>query len=209
MKISKQIMGHVDTNTYYLELEDEMIVVDPCVDLSQSSIRLLKPTLNKNVIAVLITHGHFDHISGIDAVVAMHHCPVFVFNEEQHMLYSIHHNLSYMSSEPFIVDTPSETLKLGTKKIGKFNFEIIQTGGHTASSVSYVFDNDIICGDFIFKNSVGRMDLPTGSEALMKQSIIKFVKEYKDKNIYIYPGHGDITSLEDEIKTNSYIKKMI
>lgn len=201
-------MGHVDTNTYYLELDDEMIVIDPCIDPNQNSKRLLKPTINKNVVAILITHGHFDHISGIDAVVAMHECPVYIYKEEQHMLKSIQHNLSYMSSEPFTVSSSGETLNLGFKSIGKFKFEVIPTGGHTASSVSYVFDNDIICGDFIFKNSVGRMDLPTGSESQMKNSIIKFVNQYSNKNIYLYPGHGDITTLEDELKTNSYIKRM-
>ena len=202
-------MGHVDTNTYYLEQNGDMIVIDPCIDPNLNSKRLLKPTLNKNVVAVLITHGHFDHISGIDAVVAMHDCPVYVYKEELHMLKSKNHNLSYMSSEPFIVESPSIPLDLGSMSIEQFNFKVIPTGGHTASSISFVFDNDIICGDFIFKNSVGRVDLPTGSESQMKSSIIRFVNEYSDCNIYLYPGHGDITTLEDELKTNPYIKRLI
>ena len=209
MKIKKQIMGHVETNTYYLEMNDEMIVVDPCIDPYQNSKRLLKPTINKNVIAVLITHGHFDHISGIDAIVAMHHCPVYVYSEERHMLTSIHHNLSYMSTEPFTVQSPSIPLKLGAMSLCQFKFNIILTGGHTASSISFVFNDDIICGDFIFKNSVGRMDLPTGSESQMKETIKQFVKEYSNKNVYLYPGHGDITTLEDEIKNNPYVRKLI
>ena len=90
--------------------------------------------------------------------------------------------------------------------IGKFKFNVIFNPGHTSDSVSYYFKeyNILFSGDFIFHESVGRCDLPTGNTENMKQSISK-IKAYPN-NMIIYPGHGDKTTLEHEINNNVYFK---
>ena len=90
--------------------------------------------------------------------------------------------------------------------LGNFTFNVIFTPGHSKDSVTYYFKdiNTMFVGDFIFKNDVGRWDLPGGSEEEMKQSITK-IKEY-EKDTILYPGHGDETTLDSEIKNNIYFK---
>ena len=85
--------------------------------------------------------------------------------------------------------------------IGEFKFKVIFNPGHTSDSISYLFDNNLFCGDFIFKDSIGRWDLPTGNYNELLDSIDK-IKKYN--NLIIYPGHGDSTLLEEEKKNNYY-----
>ncbi len=89
-------------------------------------------------------------------------------------------------------------------KIGKFEFEIIKTPGHTNDSVSFYFkkENVMFVGDFVFQNSIGRTDLESGNNLDMKKSIEK-LKTYPIKT-EIYPGHGNKTTLEIEIKNNPF-----
>ena len=83
-------------------------------------------------------------------------------------------------------------------------FEVIKNPGHTSDSISFYFKNlgIVFCGDFIFKKSIGRMDLPTGNANEMKNSLSMISK--LDDNIILYPGHGDETTLGDEKKYFSY-----
>ena len=91
-------------------------------------------------------------------------------------------------------------------KIKNFEFKIIKTPGHTEDSVSYYFEkeNIMFVGDFIFEGTIGRTDLETGNNEQMKNSLEK-IKKYP-KNIKIYPGHGNETTLEKELKTNPFLK---
>lgn len=88
--------------------------------------------------------------------------------------------------------------------IENFKFEVVYTPGHTSDSISFYFKeiNSLFCGDFIFLESIGRCDLPTGDTNTMKESINK-IKDYP-KNMIIYPGHGPKTTLQYEINNNPY-----
>lgn len=98
-------------------------------------------------------------------------------------------------------------LKEGKNKIGPFEFEVIYTPGHTSDSITIYFEEDklMFTGDFLFKETVGRMDLPTGSLKDMKNSLIKISKY---PNVKIYPGHGDFTTLDYEKKNNIYFSSL-
>lgn len=132
---------------------------------------------NRSVLGVLITHRHFDHIGA----------------------------LSYFDKD-IIYDR--EVLKEKEYKLGKFIFDVIYTPGHSSDSISFYFkkNNILFSGDFIFKNTIGRCDLPTGNFTIMKESIAK-IKNYP-LNMVIYPGHGDSTNLEYEINNNIYFKEV-
>ena len=92
--------------------------------------------------------------------------------------------------------------------ISDFSFEVIYNPGHTSDSISYYFKDieSLFCGDFIFYESIGRCDLPTGNINKMKESIKK-IKKYP-KNIKIYPGHDISTTLNYEIENNIYFKEV-
>ena len=130
----------------------------------------------KEVLAILITHYHEDHIGALaDCIKKYNVCKI-----------------DYTSSK--------------NEMIGPFSFEIIKTFGHKDDAVTYYFKNEAVMfvGDFIFKGSIGRCDLPSGNIKEMKKSI-NLIKKY-DKNIKLYPGHGDETSLGYEIENNIYMK---
>ena len=133
----------------------------------------IKPLLeNKELTGVLVTHKHPDHIGALKYF-------------DQNIVYSF------------------DNLKEGIKEIGPFRFEVIYTKGHTNDSITYYFKEEgiMFTGDFLFKGSIGRMDLPTGSAEEMKQSLSK-IKKFP--NIKIYPGHGNSTTLEEEKQNNIY-----
>ena len=94
---------------------------------------------------------------------------------------------------------------LEEKEIGPFKFKCYYTPGHSNDSVSFYFDevNTLFVGDFIFKNTIGRTDLPTGNETDMKNSLARLEEFSNDTKIY--SGHGDLTTLEEERKNNPYL----
>jgi glyoxylase-like metal-dependent hydrolase (beta-lactamase superfamily II) len=146
-------------------------VIDPGDDIDK-----IKEEIKKyNLLAILITHHHFDHVGALDDLIKYKNVPIYDYN---------------------LTDTEYN--------IDKFNFKIIKTPGHTSDSITFYFENENIMftGDFLFKGTIGRTDLPTGDSIEMEKSINK-IKQY-NKDIKIYPGHGDITTLEDEIKYNYF-----
>ena len=129
---------------------------------------------DKKVLKVLITHHHFDHVGALDELIDKYHVDIIDFNSEKKQV------------------------------IDNFKFEIILTPGHTNDSVTFYFydDNIMFTGDFIFKDTIGRTDLPTGNEIDMFKSL-KSIKDYSG-DIKIYPGHGEETTLKEEFNNNMY-----
>ena len=151
---------------------DKCLIVDPGDDFY----KIEELVGEKEVLAILITHYHEDHIGALaDCIKKYNVCKI-----------------DYTSSK--------------NEMIGPFSFEIIKTLGHKDDAVTYYFKNEAVMfvGDFIFKGSIGRCDLPSGNIKEMKKSI-NLIKKY-DKNIKLYPGHGDETSLGYEIENNIYMK---
>ena len=163
----------------YIISLNKTIIIDPG-DEADKIIKYLKDN-NLDLDAILITHHHDDHIGALNDVLEYKNVKVY----------------------------DDSNLKEGTHDISDFNIEVIYTKGHTSDSVTYYFKdyNIMFVGDFIFEGSIGRMDLPTGSIIEMKKSLDK-IKKY-DKNITIYPGHGDETKLGYEIENNYYFNNLI
>lgn len=207
MEILSLNMGHVDTNTYIIKDEEGIILIDPCLDVGRDASRIDAVIGEDKVNAILLTHGHFDHISGVDYYVDKFSCPVYIHKNDYELLYDERKNLSSMTSEPFRISAKakivSDTVKVGTKE-----FKVIETFGHTRGSITYILDKHYFDGDFIFKNSIGRCDLPFGDETIMNNHLKKFVEEYQEKDIILYPGHGPKTTLEKELKHNPYLQRL-
>lgn len=171
MKIKIIKVGYLETNCYILEKNNEVLLVDP----GDNGDLILDYLKEKKLLAILITHNHFDHVGALDDILDNYNVDVYGKNN--------------LKEDEYI--------------LGSFKFKAIFNPGHTSDSVSYLFDNYLFCGDFIFKNSVGRWDLSTGSYNDLIDSIAK-IKKYKD--LIIYPGHGERTTLEDERQNNYYFK---
>lgn len=172
MNIETIKVGRLETNCYILDCNGETLVIDPGDDF-----HILKRTLmEKRIVGILITHRHPDHIGALQSIIDGFKVPVY--------------DISNLSE--------------GKHEIGQFKFEVIYTPGHTSDSVTYLFYeyNFLFSGDFLFKGTVGRMDLETGSQEDMKKSLEK-INKYNDR-IYVYPGHGDKTTLGEEKRNNQY-----
>ncbi len=174
MEIKKIITGPLDENCYVLIKNDTCLIVDPGDDYQ----KIKEEVGNNKVLAVLITHSHFDHIGALRNFLTKRSIKICKKSSLQEM--------SYM--------------------IGDFSFQVIYTPGHSKDSVSFYFpeENVMFVGDFIFKESIGRTDLPGGDSMEMKESIKKLLTY--DENMILYPGHYEITTLKDEIAKNPYLK---
>ena len=145
-------------------------------DESDKIISYLKDN-NLNIDSILITHHHVDHVGALEDL------------------------LNYKEVKAYDISNLEEK----DYNISDFNIEVIYTKGHTSDSVSYYFKdyNKMFVGDFIFEGSIGRTDLG-GSQTDMINSLKKISKY--DKDIIIYPGHGNSTTLKNELENNYYFK---
>lgn len=172
MKIDTVITGPLEENCYVLEKEGTCLVIDPGDEYPK-----IKKVIGENkILGVLITHSHFDHIGALRNFLTKRSVKIFKKSNLEEKEY----------------------------EIGPFKFKCIFTPGHSSDSVTFYFEEEktMFVGDFIFKNSIGRCDLPTGDETKMKESI-EMIKTYP-KETMIYNGHGESTILEEEIKNNLY-----
>lgn len=165
MEIKRVIVGFLEENCYIVTKNNKTVIIDPGDDANQ----IINACINKNVVGVLITHHHFDHIGALKKIEKY-------FN----------------------------ILEGNCPNIG---FETIKNPGHSKDSASYYFKEEkvLFCGDFIFKDSIGRTDLETGSDKDMINSL-KMLSKYPD-DLVLYPGHGDKTILGHEKSNFKYYYK--
>ena len=155
--------------------------------------------------AIVLTHAHFDHISGVDKIVNAFHCDVYLNPNEFDFLQDPDLN----SSSAFYMDvTCNATCKPileGKNEIAGFDIEAMYCPGHSIGSTVLKIEDCLFTGDVLFQGSIGRMDLATGSVSSMKQSLKKLVQLEKDYKVY--PGHGPTTSLSQEKKEKQNKKR--
>lgn len=175
MNVKCVVVGNLQTNCYILEKDNSVLIIDPGEDFS-----LIKESIDerKEVIGVVITHSHFDHIGALDDVINYYHINKY----------------------------DRSNLIEGRNNIGSFEFDVIYTEGHYFDSITLYFKNinTMFVGDFIFKDSIGRVDLEGASITNMINSINKILKY---PNAKIMPGHGVSTTLDDERETLKYFLK--
>lgn len=147
------------------------------IDPGDDFLALDKIISKYKLLGILITHHHFDHIGAVQPLKNKYQVEVY----------------------------DQKNLK-EEKSLGKFHFKVIPTPGHTKDSISFYFEKEkiLFVGDFVFKNSIGRTDLDGGNYWAMRKSIEQ-LKRYP-KDLILYPGHGEKTILEDEIKNNRYFQ---
>ena len=204
MKIKKYVVGMIGTNCYLVINEEtkESVMVDPGAYPAKVKNAVKEQGLKLK--AVLLTHAHFDHISGVDKIVNAFHCDVYLNPNEFDFLQDPDLN----SSSAFYMDvTCNATCKPileGKNEIAGFDIEAMYCPGHSIGSTVLKIEDCLFTGDVLFQGSIGRMDLATGSVSSMKQSLNKLVQLEKDYKVY--PGHGPSTSLSQEKKWNESLK---
>jgi len=184
-------------NCYLIIKNQECVLIDPGED-ADLMIDLFTEH-NLYIKAILLTHGHFDHIVGVDGLVNHYHCPVYA-----HQLTS-----SFVKNERYSIAAPleSEIIPIHSSvDIDAMHFDYYYTPGHTCDSGIYYYKEEeaLFTGDTLFAGSIGRTDLPTGDQETMFKSL-KVIAALPFDAI-IYPGHGPSTKLSEEIRSNMYIQ---
>lgn len=193
----------IDCNCYLIKYKEKNIIVDPCVDVKT----LKKYNVNK-VDAIFITHGHVDHILFLSQIIKEYNCMVYLTGNCLTKVYDDSLNLSSMFNYPLNIEKYSFNYQIVHDNelilLDELEFKIIITPGHTNCSMCILLENDLFTGDTLFKNSVGRTDFPTGNSLELLKSLKKIVNF--NCNFNIYPGHNDLSTINEELKNNYYLK---
>ena len=201
MEIQCLVLGQLGVNCYLLAEDDKAIVIDPG-DGTEKILSALEEkgcTLER----ILLTHGHFDHIGAVSDLAEKTGAEVYIHSGDEIMLRDNSKNLSFLTGvgvktyDKAIALETVEKITLGNKEIKYFH-----TPGHSQGSVTYVCEDNIFCGDLIFRGSIGRYDFGDFKTELQS---IKFLLDNFDNSVRLFPGHGMSTSIGYERINNPYI----
>ena len=201
MDIKTVVVGDLGVNCYILSQDDKAILIDPGADYQK-----IKNELNgKNVEAVLLTHGHFDHTGAVKQF-QKDGAKVYISKEDAKMLLDGYTSLAQPFGYPFtpikadITFEDNDILDLINIKI-----QVILTPGHTTGSACFLIDNVLFSGDTLFKRSIGRTDFPGGDFETISHSIRNKLYVLKEETV-VYSGHGEQTTIKEEKNLNMFVR---
>lgn len=190
--------GEFNQNSYVVEYKDSCILIDAGVRYDE-----IKKITNKPILAVMLTHGHFDHIEYIEEYDRKK-IPIYASAYTKNAINDPKLNASYMfGSKVYKVSKINELKDDEIIKIGEFEIKSLSTPGHTRDSVCYLIGDKLFSGDTLFSDSIGRYDFIDSS----KQDMLKSLLKLDDLDyLELYPGHGRASNKEEQ---NQNIKRWI
>jgi len=199
-------LGPVQTNAYLVSNAERTkgFVIDPGMNPKS----LLKRIEHMEIEAIVLTHAHFDHIGGVDELRKLKNCPVYLHDAEADWLTDPKKNGSARWPELGVhIQTEPAEYALGegqTLTLLGEKFRVFHTPGHSPGSISLLYGDKLFCGDVLFRLSVGRTDLPGGSQRELLESIHGTLFDLPDE-VKVYPGHGPTTTIGYEKQNNPYV----
>ena len=205
-QVKYKVVGPVATNCYLLinTETNEAVVIDPGENGRYIADRIKEQ--NYKVDTVLLTHGHFDHMSGLKSMREVMELNVIAGENEKVLLGDPEANCSYWLNGGGFSEKADRYVKDGEiLEIAGFQIKCIETPGHTRGSMCFYIESEklLFSGDTVFCRSVGRTDLPTGSSSDIISSIMKKIVCLPG-DTRVLPGHGEETTIADEMKYNPY-----
>lgn len=210
MEIETIVTGLIQTNTYLVISESgkEAVLVDPAADVEEILAEIKEKDINLK--AILITHGHFDHIGAADELKQQYDVPVYAHEKEAEMMANGKENMSVQllgmnitaQADSYIID--GETLDFGNG----LTFNCIVVPGHTNNSVCYYNEtyDFVITGDTLMAGAIGRTDFNNTKPSVLVNNIKEKLLVLPGKTV-VYSGHGYKTTIKDERTTNPFLLK--
>ena len=205
-KIMKLVVGELQENCFILFDENkDAFVVDPGGS-SENIIEAIDKN-ELNIKYILLTHGHFDHVGAVAALVKKYKAPVYMSKDDRAFLESP----KEVRASSFGIQIEAADVDVFVKEGDEIPFsegtiKVIETPGHTLGSVCYLFENYLFAGDTLFNGSIGRTDFPESDHSLMIESLKKLKK--LDDDIYVLSGHGPESQISYEKMTNPYLRQL-
>lgn len=205
MIIKQFVAGLIENNMYLIVDENtrKAVVIDAPADIPE-----LKKTIDElgaKVKYILITHGHFDHIVGLNSIKKTFNAPAVICKDDLELSNKINDFTRLFGIPNSVPPTYEKFVKDGDIiEVGDLKIKVIQTAGHTEGGVCYLVDGNLFSGDTLFKQSVGRTDLFGGSFDKIRHSV-KDILFNLDENTKVFPGHGPMTTIAYEKQHNEII----
>ena len=203
MRIHLLPLGSYQTNCYIVHADDaaSCAIIDPGYD--PEKILFSVSRLGLTVDAILLTHGHFDHVGAVEAIVKATGCKLWMSQSDYSKVPSPDNDYCYPIHDCDFTEVcfceEGEQIRAGG-----LTFAVMETPGHTWGSVCYCCGGAMFAGDTLFARSIGRTDLPGGDWNTMEQTLERLKELEQDYDVY--PGHGPATKLSVEKKLNPYLR---
>jgi hydroxyacylglutathione hydrolase len=199
-------LGPLGTNCYVVRAGSdtaEAVVVDPSGDATE--VRLLLAQRGASCAAILVTHGHWDHLLGVADLAEGTGAPVYMAEGERELLERAAFAPAELAMRPY---TPDVLLEGGESvEVGGITFDVVSVPGHSPAHLAYHADGCLFSGDVLFAGSVGRTDLPGGDWETLLGSIRSLVDAYPPETV-VYSGHGPATTLGAELERNPFLAEL-
>ncbi len=213
IEVEKLVLGAVSTNVYLIFYNGNCLIIDPS-DEAERIISCIEERKAKPL-AVLITHGHFDHVMAAPVLAKKYGIKIYAGEADRQLLEDSGLNLGQrFLGEDFTLEADNY-LKGGDElEFEGFKLKVIYTPGHTVGSISFysddledneAFKKVIFTGDALFAGSIGRVDFPTGNESTMRRTLEEVFKKMSHETV-VFPGHGVATTIERELAHNPYLR---
>jgi hydroxyacylglutathione hydrolase len=206
LDVARLELGPIGTNCYLVRNPDapEAVVVDPGADAAE--IRLELARRGARCVAILVTHGHWDHLGGVADLAEGTGAPVHMAEDERVLLEHVNDytppGVTFRPYTPDVLLDGDETLDLAG-----ITFETVRVPGHSPAHLAYAADGVLFSGDVLFAGSVGRADLPGADWDVLLASIRALDDRFPPETT-VFPGHGPPTTLGAEVATNPFLAEL-
>lgn len=208
MTIKRIVNGKWAENCYIISANNKALIIDP-----GGNVDIISNYLNDNkfrLCAIINTHAHFDHVVSVSDIKKTYQSPFYLHSKDERLLKSANLYMNLFEGESKI-GIPSVDFYLDKITIPllieDFEIDVLFTPGHTEGSVCFLIGNNLFTGDTLLNGTIGRIDLPGANKEKLKQSLTLISKLNSD--LVLYPGHGEVTTLDKELSLNQRFIEMI
>jgi len=208
MIIDSIVTGSFVENTWILgdDVNRHAVIFDPGDNVSSIVGKI--DELKLTPVFILNTHAHPDHIGAAAELQKRYDLPFALHEKELDIFNSAKNIAQYLGIQNFQLPEVTTLLSDGqVLEVNSMHLQVLHTPGHTPGSVCYITDKHLFAGDTLFRGTVGRTDLPGGSLKQLNESLLRLSQLNPDTKVY--PGHGEATSITEELKSNPFLKDLL